>query len=116
MHKYRWEVRFPYPQSKELEGLREKTPFFDVMKQARGNENPKVGWKFCDLGKSSVLKSTGNDSVLPVVFDVETEVVTVKVKVKVDNGSEWFGKAEPEWDRWGRPRTENRFPVRFWLV
>ncbi|KAG2101877.1 uncharacterized protein F5147DRAFT_655190 [Suillus discolor] len=47
-------------------------------------------------------------------FDVETEVVTVEVEV--DNGSEWFGLAEPERDNGGRPRTENHFPVRFWLV
>jgi hypothetical protein len=31
----------------------------DVPKRARGNENPKVGRKFGDLGKTFVLEFTG---------------------------------------------------------
>ncbi|KAG2096704.1 uncharacterized protein F5147DRAFT_656516 [Suillus discolor] len=49
-------------------------------------------------------------------FDMRVETEVVTVEVEVDNGSEWFSKAEPERDRWGRPRTENHFAVRFWLV
>ncbi|KAG1784419.1 uncharacterized protein HD556DRAFT_1315092 [Suillus plorans] len=45
----------------------------------------------------------------------QSDVEADAVEVEVDKGSERFGKAKPELDRLGRSRTENHFPVWFWL-
>src|SRR6267154_6434319 len=46
----------------------------------------------------------------------QSDVEANDVEVKFDKGSEWFGEAEPKRNRSRGPRTENRFPVRFWLT